>query len=214
MKKDTKNIRLTNRQKILGTQYCYENAKELYEEANILLNNSKWARATALFILGIEEISKIELLGQTFFYKTVHEWEKFEDKFTRHNLKLKLADIILLQIAYRSGDAEKLRKELQDIMHGRNFNIGKQKCFYVGYSKDNLWEMPSKITTEEDAKYCKKVLEFMIDTYRDIFSKSFNEIVDIIKQMKKTIPSAEIKNESIKMQNYIKKVANNLKAKT
>jgi AbiV family abortive infection protein len=214
MKKNSKNILLTNRQKILGSQYCYANAKELYEEADILLNQSKWARATALFILGIEEISKIELLGQTFFYKTVQEWEKFEEKFTRHNTKLKLADIILLQMAYRSGDAEKLKKELQDIMKGRNFNIGKQKCFYVGYSSINGWEVPSKISKEEDAKYCKKVLGFMIETYREIFSKSFNEIVDIIKQMKKTIPTDEIRNESIKMQNHIKKVANNLKAKT
>ncbi|NMB81148.1 MAG: hypothetical protein GYA14_04970, partial [Ignavibacteria bacterium] len=124
------------------------------------------------------------------------------------------ADIILLQLAYRSGDAEKLKNELQDIMKGRNFNIGKQKCFYVGYSLNNSWEVPSKISTEEDAKYCHKVLRFMIETYNGIFSKSFNEIVDIIKQMKKMIPSVVTKNESIKMQNHIKKVANIIKAKT
>lgn len=213
MSKSKKKLQLSNHQKILGSQYCYENAKELYEEANILLNNSKWARATALFILGIEEISKIELLAQTFFYKTVQEWENFQEKFTRHNTKLNLADIILIQMAYRSGDAEILKKELQDIMKGRNFNIGKQKCFYVGYSVENRWEIPFKLATEEDAKYCKKALGFMIDTYRDIFSKSFNEIVDIIRQMKKTVPSAEMKNESIKMQKNIKKVANNIKAR-
>ncbi|NMB83042.1 MAG: AbiV family abortive infection protein, partial [Ignavibacteria bacterium] len=92
MKKINRNIQLTNHEKILGSQYCYKNAKELFEEAGILLNHSKWARATALCILGIEEISKIELLGQTFFYKTVKEWEKFEDKFTHHNAKLKIAD--------------------------------------------------------------------------------------------------------------------------
>lgn len=211
--KNNKNIQLTNREKILGSQYCFENAKELYEEAGILLNHSKWARATALFILGIEEITKIELLGQTFLYKTVKDWEKFEDKFTRHNAKLKLADIILLQLAYRSGDAEKLKNELLDIMKGRNFNIGKQKCFYVGYSLNNGWEVPSKSTTEEDAKYCQKVLGFMIETYKDIFSKGFNEIVEIIKQMKKIIPTDEVENESIKMMDNIKKVANSIKAK-
>jgi len=214
MKKTKKNIQLTKREKILGSQYCYENAKELYEEAEILLKRSKWARATALFILGIEEISKIELIGQTFSYKTVKEWESFEDKFTHHSAKLKIADIILLQLAYRSGDASKLQSELQDIIKGRNFDIGKQKCFYVGYSLNESWEVPSKITTEEDAKYCQKVLSFMIETYKDIFSKSFNDIVDFIKMMKKTIPSNEIKTESIKMQNHIKKIANSIKAKT
>ncbi len=213
MKKNKKSIRLTNREKILGSQYCYENAKELYEEAEILLNYSKWARATALFILGIEEISKIELIGQTFFYKTVKEWESFEGKFIHHNTKLKIADIILLQLAYRSGDASKLQSELKDIMKGRNFNIGKQKCFYVGYSLNDSWEVPSKISTEQDAKYCQKVLSFMIETYKDIFSKSFNDIVDIIKMMKKIIPSNEVRVESIEMQNHISKIADSIKAK-
>lgn len=99
-------------------------------------------------------------------------------------------------------------------MKGRNFNIGKQKCFYVGYSLNNSWEVPAKISTEEDAKYCQKVLSFMIETYKDIFSKSFNDIVNIIKMMKKTIPSNEARIESIEMQNHIKKIADSIKAKT
>ncbi len=207
-------IKLTEREIILGSQFCFENAKELFEEGELLFKNSKWARATSLFILGIEEISKVELLAQTFFYKSDEEWNSFEDNFTHHNSKLKLADSILLQLSYNSGDEERLKNELEDIMKGRNFNIGKQKCFYVGYSKNKGWEVPNKIATEEDAKYCQKVLGPMINIYDEIFSKSYDEIVDIVAQVKKTIPTDEIRDESLKMQNHIRNIANSFKTKT
>ena len=92
MAKTKKKFQLSNNQKILGARYCYENAVALLDETKILMDNSKWARATALSILGIEEISKIELIGQTFFYSNHRDWEKFADKFHKHNQKLKLAD--------------------------------------------------------------------------------------------------------------------------
>ncbi len=214
MKKNKQYYQLTNRQKILGSQHCYQNAQELYEEGELLYNHSKWARSTALFILGIEEISKIELLGKTFFYKKAQDWEKFDDKFRNHTNKLRVADVILLQIAYGSGDTEKLKAELRDIMQGRNFNLSKQKCFYVGYSPETYWQVPSKLAEKEDAQYCKKCLEFMIDSYNDIFSKPYNEIVDIVKEMKKVIPSPDIEKMSKKMKNEIEKVADSIQTKT
>lgn len=130
-------IRLTNRQKILGAKYCYENAIALRDEANLLFTHSKWARATALAILGIEEVSKIEFIGQTFFYKTQKEWEKFEEKFLNHSEKLKLADLLLLQTAYRSKNEYKLEEEIKGILKGRNLNIGKHAVFMLVLIKKN-----------------------------------------------------------------------------
>ena len=51
MSKGKKKLQLSNRQKILGAQHCFANAKALFEEAEILYKESKWARSTALFIL-------------------------------------------------------------------------------------------------------------------------------------------------------------------
>ena len=81
IKKSKSKIQLTHRQKILGAKYCYENAVSLYEEATILINNSKWARATAISILGIEEVSKVEFIGQTFFYRTQNDWKNLNLNF-------------------------------------------------------------------------------------------------------------------------------------
>jgi AbiV family abortive infection protein len=213
MVKSKKKLQLTNHQKILGSRYCFENSKALYEEAEILLENSKWARSAALFILGIEEISKIELIGQTFFYKTAQEWADFEKKFFRHSTKLKMADIILLQLRYKTGNTSKLEEELNEIKKGRNLNIGKQKCFYIGFSIDNGWEVPLRDVTEEDANYCKEVLNYLIDAYSKVFSKSFNQVVDIIEEMKKIVPSAEAMRESNKMRDEIKKLSDEIDKK-
>ena len=206
MSKGKKKLQLSNRQKILGAQHCFANAKALFEEAEILYKESKWARSTALFILGTEEISKIELIGQTFSYKTVQEWSDFEKKFSSHNEKLKLADIISLQLKDRSDNASKLEEEVKEIKKGRNLNIGKQKCFYVGFSNVLGWEVPLRDVTKEDAKYCKEMLDSRIQAYNEIFSKPFNEIVDIIKEMKKIVASPEAMEKSIKLQNKIKKL--------
>jgi len=212
MKNTKKKFQLTNRQKILGSQHCFENAKALLEEGEILLQNSKWARSAALFILGIEEISKIELIGQTFFYKTIQDWKDFKNKFTHHSTKLELADIILLQLRYKTGGISKLEEELKEIKKGRNLNIGKQKCFYVGISTERSWEVPSKVVTEEDAIYCKEVLNYMIDHYSQVFSKPFNQIIDVIKEMKKIVPSAEAESESNKLRSEIKKLIDKIEA--
>ena len=213
MKKSKSKIQLTHRQKILGAKYCYENAVSLYEEATILINNSKWARATAISILGIEEVSKVEFIGQTFFYRTQNDWEKFESKFQNHNEKLRLADILLLQSAYQSNDNKRLEEEIKDILKGRNLNIGKQRCFYVGLSKDNLWEVPLDKVTKEDALYCKKLLEVLLEPYKNFFDKPYNEIVDLIKQMKKAIPSEQVRISSEKMQLHIKQKSDIIKTK-
>lgn len=213
MKKDKKNFQLSNHQKILGAKYCFENAAALLEEAKILLNNAKWARAAALSILGIEEISKIELVGQTFFYKTHKDWNKFEEKFLKHNQKLKLADSLLIQTAYQSGDDNKIEDELKEILKGRNLNIGKQRCFYVGFDNDRLWEVPLKMVTEDDAVYCKKLLETLIESYKTIFDKPHNEIIDIIKQMKKYIPSEEARVNTEKMELEIQQKTIKVKSK-
>ena len=139
--------------------------------------------------------------------------EKFESKFQNHNEKLRLADILLLQSAYQSNDNKRLEEEIKDILKGRNLKIGKQRCFDVGLSKDNLWEVPLDKVTKEDALYCKKLLEVLLEPYKNFFDKPYNEIVDLIKQMKKAIPSEQVRISSEKMQLHIKQKSDIIKTK-
>jgi AbiV family abortive infection protein len=204
MPKSKKKVHLTSRGKIIGMQDCYNNACSLKKEGILLLENNFWARATALFILGIEEISKVELIAATIFFNKDSQYEKFYKDFKSHNSKLKLADVLLLQQSYRISK-ENLEENVNEILKGRNLNIAKQKCLYVGLSNENSWIDPLKLVVENDAKYVLKLLEEMTKVYKGIFEKSYNEIVDYIKAVKKEIPIIRNDPSYIKMNEEIKK---------
>ncbi len=210
--KKTKNITLSNYAKIRGVKHCYNNAISLKEDAELLIKHKKWPRATALLIIGIEEISKIEMLGQTFFYRTQDEWKNFNRRFTSHNKKLTLADTLLLQIAYRSGSRNNLEEELNELLKGRDLNIGKQKCLYVDYSLKDGWINPNEKVTQEDANDCMTILKSLIKQYESIFSKNHNELVDIIKKMKKWVPDEVVENSLRKMHSDIINTYDRLKS--
>ena len=42
--------------------FCYVNARELYKDAEILLENKRYARAFSLCVLCLEELAKIPLI--------------------------------------------------------------------------------------------------------------------------------------------------------
>jgi len=53
---------LTDEQISLGLHSCYCNARDLFEDAQLLLKNRRIARAFGLCVLCLEELAKIPLL--------------------------------------------------------------------------------------------------------------------------------------------------------
>jgi AbiV family abortive infection protein len=80
---------LSNEQIASAMHFCYCNAEELFEEAKILLQKRKLARAFGLCVLSLEELAKIPLLINGIFLKETDSetWKKFWRAFSSHKLK-------------------------------------------------------------------------------------------------------------------------------
>lgn len=207
-----KHFQLTDSQRIKGLRICFNNAVAFKDEAEILFKEKRWARSAALAILGIEEISKVELIGQSYFFNTQSQWNKFKRDFTKHNKKLSVADSLIIQVAYKDGDEKKVESELIEILKGRDLDIGKQKCLYVNYPEaDDDWHDPLEKVEKPDAEECLRILNTLSDQYNLIFSRTDSELVDIVKDMMIVIPGDEMQKHSKKMRDVIRKKYEELK---
>ena len=70
---------------------CLQNARELFEEAEILKDNKKYPRAYSLYHLCIEEIGKVFIIFQFLIEDDYSEEnsKKFNRKFLDHKTKIK-----------------------------------------------------------------------------------------------------------------------------
>ncbi len=81
---------LTKEQVATLLHFCYCNAKDLYEEAELLRSNKKCARAFFLCTLALEELAKIPLSLNALFLppEDSKAWTGFWKTFNSHKLKL------------------------------------------------------------------------------------------------------------------------------
>ncbi|MFJ6411914.1 AbiV family abortive infection protein [Terribacillus saccharophilus] len=71
----------------------YENAKELIEEAEILYESKKYARAYFLAQIAYEEIAKLPIIFQEAsraYFKETHDWKVFYMRLRNHLSKNKM----------------------------------------------------------------------------------------------------------------------------
>jgi AbiV family abortive infection protein len=68
---------------------CYINAKDLFDEAKLLKENGRNARAISLAILALEEFGKIPIICDTIIYQAddTNAWRKFWRAFRSHRTK-------------------------------------------------------------------------------------------------------------------------------
>ena len=125
-----------------GVGKCYDNAQEYLEEAKILFREKHTRRASALAILGLEEVGKMEVLGSAALLKVgdIKQWDQFWTNFTSHIAKQARGLFTSMdEIASRYGKRN-LLDTLPVTVSGRDganpmidFETIKQQCFYVGY---------------------------------------------------------------------------------
>lgn len=72
---------------------CLQNARELFDEADILKDHNKYARAYTLYHLSIEEIGKIFIIFQYLLLDNYSEdnTKKFQREFADHKTKIKIS---------------------------------------------------------------------------------------------------------------------------
>ncbi|MBU2008362.1 MAG: AbiV family abortive infection protein [Chloroflexi bacterium] len=81
--------RLSKEQIRVLLELCLQNAEELIGEADILLQAGKYARATGLCIIAMEELGKRTTLWRAIgFGEDETEWKAFWRRFRQHEVKI------------------------------------------------------------------------------------------------------------------------------
>ena len=132
---------LNDSQLAYGVSKCMDNAQQYFEEAKLLETNAYYRRACALAILGIEEIGKIMLLGNTAAFKLedTEEWNKFWEHFRNHEAKQANAIFYTLFFVHQNRGPEKMTevinpKDLKETEYSvLEIQKLKNECLYVGF---------------------------------------------------------------------------------
>ncbi|MDG4714883.1 AbiV family abortive infection protein [Winogradskyella marincola] len=159
-----------------GMKSCLENASELIKDAELLLENKRFARTHTLTQLAIEEIGKSMMLYE--FYNSLQmdkrkefDFKKFRKNFRDHKWKTFETKIIdIWMFAENKGSdfdsfAKNNFKEIQKVKEGHYDNL-KNESLYVSLKNDKFCK-PNDLFTEIDTskflEYGKRKVEFITD---------------------------------------------------
>jgi AbiV family abortive infection protein len=126
-----------------------ENATELLDEAKLLFEHERYARACALSHLSSEELAKLPMLagvGVRICRGLEVNWPKFHKKFSSHAAKLKIllsVDLLGTKIDPTTKDI-RVHKEVKSRID--LFNDLKNATLYAGVNQDSFYK-PSALFT-------------------------------------------------------------------
>jgi AbiV family abortive infection protein len=135
---------LTPAQAAAGIDVATRTARGLLGDAELLLENKRWERATALAILAIEEMGKVEILRSILLARDAAELE-MEWRAYRSHMKKNLAWIFLDLVRMGARKLEEF-KPIFDTRsgHGKFLNAVKQESFYSNISDEGEWLSPEQ----------------------------------------------------------------------
>ena len=130
-----------------------DNARELVEEAELLLANRRFARAYALSQLACEEMAKIPMLVRAATDTLMgleFDWPKLWRRLRSHHAKISgILFIDYLADPNVDGGAD-LKRLKEDRANVANYNKLKNWSLYVDFSDDEFWK-PSELVSEDSA---------------------------------------------------------------
>jgi AbiV family abortive infection protein len=127
-----------------------ENARELVEEAELLLSNARFARAYALAHLACEEMAKLPMLLRAATDTLMGEefdWPKLQRRLRSHHAKIRnilFTDYLVDQDV--EGDAD-LKRLSEDLKRVPTYNKLKNWSLYADLS-DDVFLKPSELISE------------------------------------------------------------------
>lgn len=146
-----------------GMNAAARNAKDLVEDAKVLLDNGRYSRALALAILSIEESGKISVLRglatATSESELKEQWKKFRSHRAK-NVQWILVDLGL-KGARKLEDLKPIFDEDSD--HPEVLDQLKQASLYTDYSENGKWMEPNSVVDENLAKSIVKVAGILCD---------------------------------------------------
>tara|TARA_R110001583_G_scaffold172696_1_gene326478 strand:- start:316 stop:990 length:675 start_codon:yes stop_codon:yes gene_type:complete len=148
---------LTPKQAAEGIRLANENARDLYEDAQILYENDRIQRSVSLSILAIEEAGKSRILKEILLIEDSKELKKSWQDYRKHKEK----NLSWIVPSLFVGGARKL-DEFKNAFessesHGQDIDNIKQLSFYTDIFGKGIWIHPKKAI---DKKFARMILEF------------------------------------------------------
>lgn len=167
------------------------NAKELYEEAEILKREKKYARSYTLFHLAIEEVGKVfvifkYLLGDDY---SAEKLKKFDIEFRQHKIKIDSSTTIDV-FALWAKDGVLSNQILENATYSKEqidkLNNLKNLSLY-SFILDGSSYNPSHIIKSEDVDQINIIAEYRIKGTEDlanIFLSDLDRLINIVAKSK------------------------------
>ena len=127
-----------------------DNARALVSDAQLLYDNDKYERATALAILSVEEAGKVSIIRSILVEDSQKElnkeWKRFRSHYEK-NWGLAAPDYV----DQEANSIEDFRPVFENNDHGQVFDQLKQLAIYTDLFKNGKWSSPDKVITKEIA---------------------------------------------------------------
>jgi AbiV family abortive infection protein len=132
------------------------------KDAELLLRNGRWERATALAILAIEEAGKVAILRSILLARNEAEL-RTEWRAYRSHTKKNVNWIFLKLVERGARKLEDFRPILDTGSdHGKIIDALKQECFYSHVAHESEWFSPDQRIDSEMAKSMFTVARLLV----------------------------------------------------
>ncbi|AMA49007.1 MULTISPECIES: AbiV family abortive infection protein [Flavobacterium] len=181
-------MEVSKRTLIKIVEKCLENAKELFDEAEILKTHKKFARAYTLFHLSNEEIGKIFLVYKFLLTDDYSQPSitKFNKKFTNHKVKLDLSTNIDI-ISHQVFDGKLDSKTIENLTYSKDkiskLNDFKNYSLYTFFKNGSVYK-PSDIIEPEVIESISQITKSRLIGIKS-FNKAFLPKIDEFIEMAK-----------------------------
>lgn len=190
---------IDNDELIIGIVKSEENAKELLEEANLLLDNNHISRAFTLFQLAIEEIGKCALITNYILENDKCKLAKLLKELKKHKIKTdySLGYDMMLYKALNEKQKKTLLKSF--IFNSSKIEIVDNYKNYSLYSSiiNNHFKKPSEIITREHVENHKFYAEIRFNVAKTMNRVNIENFPALI-QARKEIDFDKVMEDFIK----------------
>lgn len=161
-----------------------QNSAELLDEAELLFQHAKFARAYTLAHLSSEELAKLPILaaaGANLANGKTISWTKLDERLRSHTAKLK--GLLFVDLLRTGADptAKVIQVHKQAMSRVDLFNALKNASLYAGVYQGDLYR-PNGIFTEKIASEALAISRNRFDVYSAVEQVTHGRIAELAKR--------------------------------
>lgn len=160
-----------------------ENARELIEEAELLLANGRAARAYSLAHLACEELAKIPMFVDV-ISKTLRgcsvDWVRFNKRLHSHVEKFSMLPVMSFLVSQELGNDAATGRLREDLERIRDYSNIKNYGLYADL-RDDKFLKPSEVISDDYAKLMVKIALGFLDFFEKMEQATRGKSEEIVK---------------------------------